>query len=117
MHNKYPWAVNPVKLQQSVESLTKQKNYDPKIVIDEKAVKIEYVRRGGLLPEYRGTRTIDAKGNARFNFPNQPTIAEIVADIEAEFAPKEPSEPVSEISKDEVLPKENKKIKRASKDE
>lgn len=48
---QYPWAFNRVKLQQSINFLTKQKELNSAIVIDESAIKAEYIKRAGLVKD------------------------------------------------------------------
>ncbi|MES2060202.1 MAG: hypothetical protein V4438_04195 [Patescibacteria group bacterium] len=45
------WAVNRIKLEQSISALETKKKIDPKIEITEESVKEEYIRRAGKVVE------------------------------------------------------------------
>ena len=47
----YDWAFNKLKLNQSVSALMERKKADPSVVIDEKSIKAEYIRRAGKVLE------------------------------------------------------------------
>ncbi len=51
MENKHDWAVNKQKLAVAIKFLHDQKKANPALVIDDEAIKAEYVKRGGLLSE------------------------------------------------------------------
>lgn len=51
MSNSYSWAVNKLKLEQSIQALNSKKKLDPKFEFGEDEVKEEYKKRAGLLRE------------------------------------------------------------------
>lgn len=48
---KYPWGFNPIKLQQSLDAVTRRSKIDSEVKIDEKTIKAEYIARKGLLTD------------------------------------------------------------------
>jgi len=55
----YEWAFNKLKLQQSELALKKKRELNPALVIDEPAIKAEYIARGGLLTEDKPEIEVD----------------------------------------------------------
>lgn len=53
MQEKYPWAVNLVKLAKAIKSLEAKKKLDAKFEITEEAIKREYIRFAGLLARFK----------------------------------------------------------------
>ena len=51
MENQYTWALNKTKLSQSISFLKEAKKLNPTIVIDEEAIRAEYIKRAGLIDE------------------------------------------------------------------
>ncbi len=49
----FPWAVNPLKVTNSFNALTDRKKSDSRVVINEETLKEEYIKRGGLLTQYK----------------------------------------------------------------
>lgn len=49
--NQYDWAVNNVKLQQSIRAVSERARLDSTVKVDEDTVKAEYVKRAGLLKD------------------------------------------------------------------
>lgn len=60
----YDWALNPVKLEQAIEALTKKKAVDSKVEINEESIKEEYIARAGLMrPEKEAKASVEEAGD------------------------------------------------------
>lgn len=49
MSHDYPWALNKVKLQQSVSNLTNKKKLNPAVEVNENTIMEEYKARAGKM--------------------------------------------------------------------
>lgn len=94
--NKFVWAVNKLKLNQAEKALIIRKNNDPRVEINEEAIKEEYIRRAGLLAQYKPS--LSEKG--KIIRPEQPSAEELINDMkDAQI------EQPADVSREEEAPK------------
>lgn len=85
---KFSWAYNSIKLHQAEMALTERKKLNPALVIDEAAIKEEYIKRAGLLTEDKPEVELDPRTKAVIVKRKDPKDKKI-ADLEAKLAEKE----------------------------